>query len=450
MVRPYTLGMTTNEQLSRLEAGRRIAAVALIGLMSLAACGTDADGSSLDSVGSTDTTNATTETERPTTETESSTTGPGTPATAPEPTDATAVSTPASSALPGPRLAALQTVLDDARAELPAADATIQAAVVSSGVGIEWSSTSGPDTEADRPFRMASVGKTFTAATVLRLVETGRIGLDDPIGALLTPDTVALLQADGYDVGMITVAHVLQHTAGLYDYAFGDGSPFLTDALADRGRVWTRREQLELATAVGDPLWASGTAFAYSDTGYVLLGEIIEVETGRPYADAMRDLLGFAPLGLDHLWLEHGQAAPDDLLPMSRSFFGADEFSDLDFSLDAFGGGGLAGTTTDVARFFAALFDGEVFADPSSLAAMMTVPPTNVGQEEFGILLGDGGHGVYRMTVAGQECWSHRGFLGTIAMACPDVGTAVVVTTNTALTDPLPIATALLELTLAA
>jgi D-alanyl-D-alanine carboxypeptidase len=315
---------------------------------------------------------------------------------------------------------------------------------------MEWASTSGPDSEPDRPFRMASVGKTFTAATMLRLVETGRIGLDDPIGALLTPDTVALLEGDGYDLAMITVAHLLQHTAGLYDYAFGDGSPFLTDALADRRRVWTRREQLELATSVGAPLWAPGDAFAYSDTGYVLLGEIIEVETGRPYADAMRDLLGFERLGLDHLWLEHGQAAPDDLLPMSRSFFGADEVSDLDFSLDAFGGGGLAGTTSDVARFFAALFDGEVFVDPSSLTTMTTVPPTNAGQEEFGILLGDGGHGVYRMTVAGQECWSHRGFLGTIAMACPDAATAVVVTTNTALTDPLPIATALLELTLAA
>ncbi len=411
--------------------------------MALAACSTDDDGSSLDRPGSTDMTTSTTEAA-------TTTSGPDTTAIATEPTDAAAVSAPASSAPPGPRLAELQAVLDDARATLPAADATIQAAIVSPGVGMEWASTSGPDAEPDRPFRMASVGKTFTAATVLRLVETGRIGLDDPIGALLTPDTVALLETDGYDLAMITVAQVLQHTAGLYDYAFGDGSPFLTDALADRSRVWTRREQLELATAVGDPLWAPGTAFAYSDTGYVLLGEIIEVETGRPYADAMRDLLGFERLGLDHLWLEHGQAAPDDLLPMSRSFFGADEFSDLDFSLDAFGGGGLAGTTRDVARFFAALFDGEVFVDPGSLATMTTVPPTNVGQEEFGILLGDGAHGVYRMTVAGQECWSHRGFLGTIAMACPDAETTVVVTTNTALTDPLPIATALLELTLAA
>lgn len=371
---------------------------------------------------------------------------PDTTAIAPEQTDAPAGSTPASS---GPRLAQLQTVLDDARAQLASPDATVQAAVVSRGAGVEWASTSGPDAEPDRPFRMASVGKTFTAATVLRLVEAGRIGLDDPIGALLTPDTVTLLEADGYDLAMITVAQLLQHTAGFYDYAFGDGSPFLTDALADRSRVWTRREQLELATSVGAPLWAPGTAFAYSDTGYVLLGEIIEVETGRPYADAMRDLLGFGRLGLEHLWLEHGQPAPGDLLPMSRSFFGADEVSDLDFSLDAFGGGGLAGTTTDVARFFAALFDGEVFVDPGTLAMMTTVPPTNVGQEEFGILLGDGGHGVYRMTIADQECWSHRGFLGTIALACPEAATAVVVTTNTALTDPLPIATALLELTLA-
>ncbi len=377
---------------------------------------------------------------------DTSTTGPDTTAIAPEPTEVPASVAPAS---PEPRLAALQTVLDDARAQLPSPEATVQAAVVSPGVGVAWASTSGPDTESDRPFRMASVGKTFTAATVLRLVETGTIGLDDPIGALLTPDTVELLEDDGYDLAMITVAHLLQHTAGLYDYAFGDGSPFLTDALADRRRVWTRREQLELATSVGAPLWAPGSDFAYSDTGYVLLGEIIEVETGRPYADAMRDLLGLERLGLEHLWLEHGQPAPGDLLPMSRSFFGADEVSDLDFSLDAFGGGGLAGTTTDVARFFGALFAGEVFDDPGTLATMTTVPLTNVGQEEFGILLGDGGHGLYRTTVAGHECWSHRGFLGTIAMACPDPGISVVVTTNTALTDPLPVATALLELTLA-
>ena len=366
----------------------------------------------------------------------------------PMPTSTSTSELPAGTTPDPDDVALLQGVLDGARAQLPSADATVQAAVISRAAGTQWASTSGPDVEADRPIRMASVGKTFTAATVLRLVETGAIGLDDPIGALLTPQTATLLEGDGYDLAAITVAHLLQHTAGVYDYAFGDGSPFLTDALADRSRVWTRREQLELAVSVGDPLFAPGDGFRYSDSGYVLLGEIIEVATGQSYADAMRELLGFDRLGLTHIWLESGQTAPADLLPISRSFFGGDEISDLDFSLDAFGGGGLAGTTTDVARFFGALLDGEVFTDPASLETLRTVPATNIGQEEFGILLGDGAHGVYRMDVAGQECWSHRGFLGTIALACPAAGVSVVVTTNTALTDPLPIAADLLAIAL--
>jgi D-alanyl-D-alanine carboxypeptidase len=290
---------------------------------------------------------------------------------------------------------------------------------------------------------MASVGKTITAATVLELAARGEFPLDAPVGPLLLPETAELLASDGYDLDAITVDDLLAHTGGVYDYAFGAGSPFLDQALADRDRRWTRREQIELAVTAGDPLWPAGTDFAYSDTGYVLLGEIVEDVTGVPYHEAARELLGFDDLGLDHLWLEAFEPAPADLPPIARSFLVADEVSDLDFSLDAFGGGGYAGTTRDVARFFGLLFEGRV-VDPDALDALRAVPATNIGREEFGVLLGDGAHGVYRMDVGGHECWSHRGFLGTIALACPDADVALVVTTNTALTDPLPIAASLL------
>ncbi len=323
----------------------------------------------------------------------------------------------------------------------------MQAAVVSSSRGLDWASGSGPDIEAVmRPFRMASVGKTITAATVLRLAELGRLDLDASIGPLLLPDDAELLTADGYDLTSITVRQLLAHTAGVYDYAFGDGSPFLTVALSDRTHVWTRHEQLQLAVDAGDPLWAAGTAFAYSDTGYVLLGEIIEHTTGEPYQAAAAELLDFEGVGLEHLWLEAFEPAPADLPEMSRSFFGADEVSDLDFSLDAFGGGGYAGTTRDVAHFFAALLGGDVFDEPATLTEMLAVPETNLALEEFGVLLGDGAHGVYRIDVDGRTCWSHRGFLGTVALACPDQDVAVVVTTNVALTDPLAAARRLVEI----
>lgn len=329
-------------------------------------------------------------------------------------------------------------MLDGVRVTLPTSDATVQATVLSGARDVVWSSSSGPDPDgADRPFRMASVGKTITAATVLRLGELGMLDLDAPIAGLLDPDDASLLVADGYDLGSITPRQLLAHTSGVYDYAFGVGSTFLEDALADRTHRWTRREQLQLAVDAGDPLWGPGTDFAYSDTGYILLGEIIEQVTAEPYHVAARDLLGFDHLGLDHLWLETFEPAPVDLAPISRSFLVAEEVSDLDFSLDAYGGGGYAGTTADVARFLSALLGGEVFDDPTTLTAMLTIPATNVGREEFGVLLGDGGHGLYRIDVGGRVCWSHRGFLGTIVLACPDQDVTVVLTTNVAMTDPL-------------
>ncbi|MFN6119187.1 MAG: serine hydrolase domain-containing protein [Actinomycetes bacterium] len=356
-------------------------------------------------------------------------------------------------------LEALQGVLDEAYAALPSPDATVQAAVRSTSRDLDWAGAAGPDAQGvTRPLRAASVGKTITAATVLELAARGELGLDDPVRPLLTGETVGLLERDGYDLDAITVRQLLVHTSGMYDYAFGEGSPFLAQALADRSRRWTRREQLQLAVDAGDPRWAPGTSVAYSDTGYVVLGEIVEVATGVAFHEAAREVLGFERLGLEHLWLEAFEPAPADLLPVSRSFLLADEISDLDFSLDAFGGGGYAGTTSELARWFEALLGGldggldgvsAVFTDPGSLDVLLTVPDTNLGLEEFGVLLGDGAHGVYRLEVAGRTCWSHRGFLGTIALTCPADDVSVVASTNTALTDPLPIATALVELVVA-
>ena len=338
----------------------------------------------------------------------------------------------------------LQQIVDDAVSNLPNPEATIQATVLRGSTSETWSGASTPTNGVSVPFRMASVGKTFTAATILRLTEDGALALDDPIDGLLAPETAALLNADGYRLGEITVNQLLHHTAGFYDYGFGDGSPFLQRALADFSHVWTRAEQLQMAVDFGDPLADPGVAFRYDDTGYVLLGEIIEQTTGKPYAVAMREILDYERLGLNQLWLESGEPAPDDALPIARSFIGTTEITELDFSIDAFGGGGLAATGLDIARFYNAIFDGEVFRDAATLELMLQVPDSNLGLEEFGVPLGDGASGLYRLELAGNTCWNHRGFLGTIAITCPTADITVVVTTNTANTEPLPIATALI------
>lgn len=335
----------------------------------------------------------------------------------------------------------LQAILDAAVPSMLTPEATIQAAVLVGSTDASWSGAAGHDDDANQPFRMASIGKTFTAATTFRLVESGAFAIDDTIDRLLSAETLALLSGDGYLVSEISVGQLLQHTAGLFDYAFGEGSPMLQRALADFGHEWTRAEQLQLAVDVGDPLATPGAEFHYSDTGYVLLGEIIERVTGKPYAVAMRELLDYDRLGLEQVWLEYGEQRPPGAPAISRSFFSTTELTDLDFSIDAFGGGGLAGTGPDIARFFDTLLGGEVFDDPKTLDLMLQIPATNMGLEEFGIPLGDGASGLYRIEIADNTCWNHRGFLGTIAITCPAADLTVVVTTNTANTEPLSIAT---------
>jgi D-alanyl-D-alanine carboxypeptidase len=343
-------------------------------------------------------------------------------------------------------------ILGAAAAARPNQQATWQAAVFNSADNTLWMGASGPDAATpQRPIRMASVGKTFTAATIFRLMELGRLTLDDAIDQHLSVATVGVLRADGYLVEQITIRHLLGHNAGLFDYTFGVGSPVLDRVVSDPTHQWTRREQLQLAVDVGDPLFAPGRAFHYGDTSYVLLGEIIEQlavdntgESTTSYAVTMRSVLDYQRLGINEIWLESGEPAPVGLRPIARSFLNDNEVTNLNFSIDGFGGGGLAGSTGDIARFFAQLTDGSVFAERATLAAMLTVPDTNINVAEFGLVLGDGARGLYRQQISGVTCWTHRGFLGTIAVTCPDSNIAVVVTTNTALTDPLPVASALL------
>jgi D-alanyl-D-alanine carboxypeptidase len=340
------------------------------------------------------------------------------------------------------------TTIQQLATTLPNPGATVMATVRRAD-GASWSGTASSNGQAQaldetnphRPVRVASVGKTFTASSMFRLIEDGRLGFDDPIASRLTPSTINLLIADGYDPAVITMRHLLQHTSGVFDYAFGAGSPMLDRALNDPSHRWTRQEQLELAVSVGDPLGPPGQAFHYSDTNYILAGEIIEQITGRPYHAAMRDLLHYERLGLQATWMEYGEELPLARASIARSFFGDTEITALNFSIDAFGGGGLASTTDDLARFFEALFGGKVFEQPATLAMMTAIPDTNNNLSEFGVRLGNGASGIYRLDLDTLgACWGHRGFTGIVVVTCPTAKTTVAITTNTALTDPLPAA----------
>lgn len=167
---------------------------------------------------------------------------------------------------------------------------------------------SGRALEPRHGFRVASVTKTFVAAAILRLHAQGRIGLDDPIARHLPAEYVALLRGDGYAVDSITVRHLLTHTSGIHDYATDE--QYFAAVIGEPMHRWTRMEQVRSAMAWGQPRFAPGAGYHYSDTGYVLLGGMLERLTGQPLPRALRTVLNLERLGLDETYMETKRSLP--------------------------------------------------------------------------------------------------------------------------------------------
>jgi D-alanyl-D-alanine carboxypeptidase len=163
------------------------------------------------------------------------------------------------------------------------ADGAGMSATVMSANGI-WSGATGKadgvrDVVVDDQFAIASVTKSLVAAQVMQMVEAGELALDDPATDYLPRDL-------DFDTNGATIRQLLGHRSGIPDY-----DPALFDLeqespTADRQRVWTPAEMLEMVSADRAP---AGDAFHYSNPNYLLLGLVIEQVRGRPVADVLRD-----------------------------------------------------------------------------------------------------------------------------------------------------------------
>ena len=133
-------------------------------------------------------------------------------------------------------------------------------------------------------FDLGSTGKQFTAALTLLLVSEGKIELDAPVRRYI-PELPAWADTT-------TVRHLLHHTAGVRDYLT------LFSASGIRTEDWTTQSDAVRAVARQRALdFAPGSAFSYSNSGYMLLAEIVARQSGKPYAQVARERL-FVPLGM--------------------------------------------------------------------------------------------------------------------------------------------------------
>ena len=216
---------------------------------------------------------------------------------------------------------------------------------------LEWQVPDTPTTK----FRIGSITKQFTAASILLLEERGKLKTDDPVKKYM-PDAPAAWDK-------VTIFHLLTHTSGIPSFtSFPDLPKRQLEAMTPQQLVdWFRDKPLE---------FEPGTKWNYSNSGYVLLGYLIEKISGQSYADFVQQNI-FTPLGMKDSGYDSNSAiierraagyAPGKNGPENAGFV------NMTVPLSA---GGLYSTTEDLLRWEQGLFGGKLLS-PASLAKMTT------------------------------------------------------------------------------
>jgi D-alanyl-D-alanine carboxypeptidase len=215
--------------------------------------------------------------------------------------------------------------------------------------------------------RVASITKTFVAATILQLVAEGKVDLDAPIEKYLP----GRIHGDGIDANAITVRQLLRHQSNLPEY-FDAQTPVPTTPVT--------ADQLLDAALQKRPQFPPGSAVKYTNTNYVIAGMLIEKLAGQPVTDEITRRI-IVPLGLSNTYFP---AAGDTGLraPFAHGYQTAEGNREdaTKFNASAAGmSGSLVSTNEDTSAFLTALLGGRV-VPPAQLREMMnTVDWTDAG-----------------------------------------------------------------------
>ena len=291
--------------------------------------------------------------------------------------------------------------------------------------GISWSGASGYSEkntlnklQPDQPAWIASNTKTYVSATILRLVEEGKLSIDQPIKNLLSDKTRRLFEKGGYDLDEITLKHLLSHTSGIQNYANQEYIDFID---ANKQHRWTRDEQLALTLRLGPPLGKPGFTYSYTDANYLLCTEIIETIENKPFYTAMRELLKYNTLGINNTWFPTLEEQPANTEAMAHQYWGQKGWDtyEMDISVDLYGGGGIACPTKDLARFIYDLFNANIIQDTTVLNLIYTEINTD-DEEPSNYYLG-----ISLSEYNNLKAYGHGGFWGTEVLYFPDLNTSV-------------------------
>jgi D-alanyl-D-alanine carboxypeptidase len=225
--------------------------------------------------------------------------------------------------------------------------------------------------------RIASISKTFTGIAVLRLVDRGRLGLNDTVDEFV----------DGIPNGHhITIRQLLGMTGGIYDFTRDE--EFAADFAANPLLPWTPQDVLDIL-ARHDPDFPPGYMVSYSDSNYILLGLIIGQLTGRP-ANVIIDRLS-RRAGLTHTLFP---TEPEIAAPFAHGYYGGDEDDQplADYTLVnpdvPWTAGAMTSTLHDLKRWAKLLGEGRLISKRLFAKQTRFNPISNPGGPSVGYGLG--------------------------------------------------------------
>ncbi|MFF0826354.1 serine hydrolase domain-containing protein [Brevibacillus sp. NPDC003359] len=250
--------------------------------------------------------------------------------------------------------------------------------------------------ETDFRFRIGSVTKTFTATVVLQLAGENQLNLDDSIEKWLP----GVVQGNGYDGNQITIRQILNHTSGIAEYLRSKDADMMNTK-----QTYTAEELVKIGLSL-PPDFAPGQGWSYSDTGYVLMGILIEKVTGNSYAEEIENRI-IEPLELSNTFLP-GNSSVIPGTNHARGYVqpdGASELKDVTYYNPsiASSAGDMISTADDLNKFFSYLLSGKLLKEQQLKQMLTTVPTGSAEISGYGL-------GIYETKLPnGVSIWGHTG-----------------------------------------
>ena len=215
----------------------------------------------------------------------------------------------------------------------------------------------------DTPFVIGSISKSFTALSVMQLVEAGTVDLDTDVSRYLEGFS-------GRPAGAITIRQLLSHTSG---FSTKQGNAAQLDPTGDGDELARAVDELAAVTPAGAP----GAQWEYSNANYAILGRVVEVLSGQEFQAYVAEHI-LQPVGMEHSFVADGEVH-EDMATGHRPWFGTKQpLPDNSTDRATAPQGGVIASATDLARYLQTMMNGEDDVLSADGKALMMRPASDV------------------------------------------------------------------------